>query len=82
MTKEDILTQINNDILYQFDAEEQGFEILTRTRYTNKVTDAVYVCDFDGTKVFKINIKEVEIKDLPKEELKVFNEHLEIINEE
>lgn len=82
MTKEQILTEINNDVAYQFDACDAGFEFLTRTRYTNKIVDNLYLCSFEGDKLFKISIEEIDIKDLPEKELKVFNEHLEMLEEE
>jgi len=82
MTKEQILTEINTELSYQFEASDAGFELLTRTRYTNNIVNNLYLCSYEGDKLFKVSIEEIDIKDLPEKELKVFNEHLEMLEEE
>lgn len=78
MTPEEMLQIISTSMAYNHDSEEEGFEILTRTRYRDiKSISNMYVCTHDGLKIFKLTIEEVKITDLPDNELQTLNDHLE-----
>ncbi len=75
MNKDELLQVINTDLGYNFESDLYGFNMLTRTRYTNvNSIPAAYFASLDKTKLYKITCEDVSVSDLPNQELETFNE--------
>ena len=78
MKAEEMLQEICTSMGYNHEPDEDGFAMLTSTRYTDiKSIPEMYVSTVDNTKVYKLTIEEVRIKDLPNEERDCLNDYIE-----
>jgi len=82
MKKEEMLQEICTSMAYNHEPEEDGFAMLTSTRYTQiKEIPEMYISTVDGLQLFRVTIEEVKITDLPKKELETLEEYLDHIDD-
>lgn len=69
MTANELLSELNTALGYNYEEHEIDAIMLTHTRYTkNKSLKASYFASGDKSKAFKMTIEEIPLANLPHEE--------------
>lgn len=76
MNANELLSELNTALGYNFEEHELDAIMLTHTRYTkNTSLKAAYYASGDKSRFFKMTMEEVKLADLPKEERRELESH-------